>query len=303
MTDIATPLPRHKTVPLDAGASAFILLMCLFWGLNQVAIKFSLPDIPAFVQATVRSFGGLLIVLAWARLRAIPFTWRDGTLVPGLVAGVLFGLEFVLIYRGLDFTAASRATLFIYTAPFFVALGARWLLPGDRLRLPHWLGLGLCFAGVASAIGVPQPSVDARMLIGDVMMIGAGALWAATTLVIKTTRLVSARPEKTLAYQLLVSVPMLALGSFAFGEHVPGAPGPVALAWLIYQVLVVGFTFPMWFGFIQRYSATRVSAFTFLTPLFGVAAGCLLLNEPFSPAFGVAVVLVIAGLVLVNRRA
>jgi drug/metabolite transporter (DMT)-like permease len=79
-------------------------------------------------------------------------------------------------------------------------------------------------------------------------------------------------------------------------------PGATALAWLAYQVLVVGITFPFWFWFIQRYAATRVSAFTFLTPLFGIAAGCLLLREPFTVAFGGAAVLVLLGLVLVNRR-
>jgi drug/metabolite transporter (DMT)-like permease len=78
-------------------------------------------------------------------------------------------------------------------------------------------------------------------------------------------------------------------------------PGAVALSWLTYQVLVVGITFPFWFWFIQRFSATRVSAFTFLTPLFGVAAGCLLLDEPFTLAFGASVVLVLVGLALVNR--
>jgi drug/metabolite transporter (DMT)-like permease len=303
MTSVTDASLRAQARPLNAGATSLIVLLCLFWGLNQVAVKFSAPDIPPFVQATVRSFAGMLIVYGFARLRGVSLSLNDGTLLPGIAAGVLFGLEFVLIYRGLTFTSASRASLFIYTAPVFVALGSRWLLPGDRLRATHWAGLVLCFAGLAAAIGVPQPAVDARMLIGDVMMIGAGAAWAATTLVVKATKLVSAAPEKTLLYQLAVSVPILAISIAAFGEHITHAPGPVALSWLVYQVLVVGLTFPVWFSFIQRYSATRVSAFTFLAPLFGVAAGCLLLNEPFSIAFGVAVALVIGGLVLVNRRA
>ena len=292
------PLPAR---PLDTGASALIVLMCLVWGLNQVAIKFSLPDVPPFIQAVIRSGGGLLIVLAWVRLRGIVLITRDGTLIAGIVAGLLFGLEFVLIYGGLRFTSASRASLFLYTAPFFVALGGRWLLPADRFGTSQWGGLSLCFIGLALAIGVPQASVNASTLIGDLMLIGAGAAWGATTLVIKATRLSHISPEKTLVYQLVVSVPVLAVAAALFGERVTAMPGAVPLSWLVYQVVVVGVTFPFWFMLIQRFSATRVSAFTFLTPLFGVAAGCLLLHEPFTLAFGAAVALVIAGLVLVNR--
>jgi drug/metabolite transporter (DMT)-like permease len=294
-------LLRSRARPLDTGAGSLIVLMCLLWGLNQVAIKFSLPDVPPFTQAVIRSSGGLLIVLGWVRLRGIVLIARDGTLLPGIAAGLLFGLEFLLIYAGLRFTTASRASLFIYTAPFFVALGGRWLLPGERLGGNQWVGLALCFAGLALAVGIPQANVGARTLLGDALLIGAGAAWGATTLVIKATRLNRISPEKTLVYQLVVSIPVVAGAAALFQERVEALPGARALSWLLYQVAVVGVTYPFWFWLIQRYSATRVSAFTILTPLFGVAAGCLLLGEPFTMAFGMAVALVIAGLVLVNR--
>jgi drug/metabolite transporter (DMT)-like permease len=192
--------------------------------------------------------------------------------------------------------------LFLYTAPFFVALGGRWLLPGEHLGPRQWAGLALCFAGLALAVGIPQANADARMLLGDVLAIGAGAAWGATTLVIKATGLNRIAPEKTLVYQLVVSIPVLAIAAALFHEHVDGFPGATALSWLVYQVVGVGITFPLWFTLIQRFSATRVSAFTILTPLFGVAAGCLLLGESFTPVFGAAVALVIVGLVLVNQR-
>src|SRR6476620_9471145 len=294
-------LLRSRSRPLDAGAASLIVLMCLLWGLTQVAIKFGLPDVPPFIQAVIRSTGGLLIVLGWVRLRGIVLIARDGTLLPGIAAGLLFGLEFLFIYAGLRFTTASRASLFLYTAPFFVALGGRWLLPNKRLGPAHWDGLALCFTGLALAIGIPQANVGARMLLGDALLIGAGAAWGATTLVIKATRLNRISPEKTLVYQLVVSIPVLAAAAALFHERVAAWPNATALSWLVYQVLVVGITFPFWFWLIQRFSSTRVSAFTILTPLFGVAAGCLLLGEPFTMAFGMAVALVIAGLVLVNR--
>ncbi|HVG50904.1 MAG TPA: DMT family transporter [Xanthobacteraceae bacterium] len=287
--------------PLDAGIVSTIVLLCMCWGLNQVAIKFCLPDIPVIMQVALRSGGGLLIVLCWIWWRGIALFERDGTLVPGVISGLLFALEFVLIFSGMAHTTASRASLFIYTAPFFVALGARRFLPHETLTSTQWLGLALCFAGVAAAIGVPQADVGSQVLWGDMLVIAGAAGWAATTLVMKASRLVTIAPEKTLLYQLSVSVPIFVATSAAFGERITTMPRSTALAWMLFQILVVGLTFPIWFTLIQRYQATRVSAFTVLTPLFGVAAGCLLLNEPFTIAFGIAVVLVVAGLTLVNR--
>lgn len=286
--------------PLDAAATALIVGLCMSWGFNQVAVKVALEDIPPFTQGALRSAGALVLVAIWMRLRGIPLFSRDGTLASGIAAGLLFGFEFVLLYRGLVWTTASRAVVFLYTAPFFVALGARWL--GERLGPWQWAGLALSFLGVAVALGVPQPSVDATVLLGDAMLLGAGAVWGATTLVIKGTRLAVASAPKTLAYQLAVSAPLLAAFAAAFGERMTSMPGTVPLAWLVYQtVWVVGITYAVWFAMIVRYSASRLSAFTFLTPLFGVAAGHVVLGDPITLAFAVAAILVVAGLVLVNR--
>ncbi len=289
--------------PLDAAAIAIALVLCLSWGFNQVAVKVALPDIPPLMQSAIRSVGAGLIVWAWARARKVPLSLRDGTLTPGIVAGVLFGLEFILIYRGLVWTTATRAVIFLYVAPFVVALGARWLLPGERLGRTQWAGLALSFIGVAIAIGVPTPSGDPRELIGDVMLLGGGIAWGATTLVVKASALSKSPFEKTLLYQLVVSAPMLALGAWLAGEQMSAVPSALALGSLAYQtVWIAGITFLAWFALIMRYSASRLSAFTFLTPIFGVAAGHVVLGEPLTPMFLVAVTLVVAGLVLVNRR-
>jgi drug/metabolite transporter (DMT)-like permease len=288
--------------PLDAAAVALVLALCVSWGFNQVAVKVALPDIPPLIQAAFRSTFGTLLLLGWVRLRGVKLMEPDGTLVPGIVAGLLFALEFLLIFRGLVLTSASRASLFIYSAPFLVVIGARWFLPGDRFGRSQWLGLVLSFAGMVIAFGVPAPGADMRTLIGDLMLLLAGAAWGATTLVVKATSLVRAPYEKTLLYQLIVSAPVLALGAEVFGERVVEPPSALAVGSLLYQTLwVVGVTYLAWFALIQRYSASRLSAFTFLTPLCGVAAGHLVLGDPITPAFALAVALVVAGLVLVNR--
>ena len=287
--------------PLDAVAALIMVALTLSWGLNQVSIKLTLPEIPPFIQATARSAGAFLVIALWARARGVSLTVRDGTLAGGVLIGVLFGLEFLLIFPGLQFTAASRASLFIYTAPFFVALGSIFLL-GEKLRAVQWLGLLCSFAGLVVAFGVPDASHGGMQLVGDLMMVGAGAAWGATTVAIKGTKLRSAPAEKVLAYQLAVSIPMLAAGAVVFGERMAAMPGAWSLGWLAYQTFwVVSLTYAVWFAMVQRYSASRLSAFTFLTPLFGVASGHFVLGEPISWAFGLAVALVIAGLVLVNR--
>lgn len=297
---VSETLPSPAGRPLTLGAIAVMLLLCLSWGVNQVAIKLALPDIPPLTMATIRSGGGLLVVLLIARLRGVDLFKRDGTLAAGIWAGVLFGLEFIVIYRGLVWTSASRAVVFLYIAPFVVALGSFRL--GERLGPSQWGGLALSFAGVVLAIGVPQAGVGAWTLAGDVLVLAGGVLWAATTLVVKLTPLLRAPAEKTLAYQLAVSVPILAAGALLSGERVPAMPGALALMSLAYQTIwVVGLTFLLWFMLIRTYSASKLSAFAFMTPLFGVAAGYFVLHDPLTLAFGAAAVLVIAGLFLVNR--
>jgi drug/metabolite transporter (DMT)-like permease len=292
----------HSVRPLDSIGAAIVVALCLSWGLNTVAIKLTLPDVPPLIQATIRSLGALAVVVLWCAARRIPLLQRDGTLVPGVVAGALFGIEFVLIYSGLQLSLASRASIFLYTAPFFVALGGAFFLPGERLGVWQWLGLALSFAGTVVAIGVPQAAVDARVLTGDALLIGGGLAWGATTLIIKGSRLRLIAPEKTLAYQLLVSVPILAAGAWALGEHIVSTPRPAALWWLLYQtVWVVGVTYAVWFAMIKSYSASRLSAFTFLTPLFGVIAAHFMLGDPIDWPFALAAGLVVGGLVLVNR--
>jgi len=294
--------PSPSSRPLDATAIAVTIGLCLSWGFNNVAIKLAIHDIPPLIQTSARSLVAALLVGAWTQARGIPLFKRDGTLRAGILAGVLFALEFMLIYRGLVWTTATRGVLFLYLAPFFVVIGSRWLVPGDHFHLSQWLGLLLSFVGIVIAFGLPTPAADSRQVLGDLMLVGGAAAWAATTLTIKASALNRISAEKTLLYQLVVSAPLLGLGAIVFGERITATPAAVALGAFAYQTIyVVSITFTIWFVLVVRYSAARLSVFTFLAPLFGVAAGHLVLGEPLTPAFAVAVALVAAGLLLVNR--
>jgi len=210
------PFASRSLPPL---AMVMATLLCCSWGFNQVAIKLVLPEIPGLMQASIRSALAALVLWLWTWFRGVQLTIADGTLLPGLAAGALFAIEFLLIYEGLGFTAASRASVFLYTAPFFVVFGARWVLPAERFDAWQWLGLALSFLGVVIALGVPTPGAGKREFVGDLMLLAAGAGWGATTLIVKASRLAHAPSEKVLLYQLVVSAPMLTACAILFGER------------------------------------------------------------------------------------
>lgn len=287
---------------LDPVAMATITVLCALWAFHQVAVKVANAGISPAFQCGLRSLGALVLLLGWAAWRRIPLFQRDGTLFAGLVAGAMFAAEFALIYWSLEFTEVARSVLFLYTAPFFVAIGAHLFLPGEHIRRAQVAGLLCAFAGVVLAVsdGLSLPS--ARALIGDAMMLLAGALWAATTIVIKATRLARIAPEKTLAYQLAVSGVALTLLAPLFGEIGIFSPTSLVMASLAYQIVIVAFaSYLGWFVLVRIYPATRLAAFTFLTPVFAVGFGALVLSERVSALLIAALALVAFGIWLVNR--
>ena len=227
---------------------------------------------------------------------------RDGTLGWGTFVGVLFAGEFVFLYWSLVFTSASRAVLFIYMSPFIVALGAHFLIPGERLRRLQAVGFICAFAGMALAFGDALRFPTYRQLLGDAMALVAAILWGATTVAIKASRLATASPDKNLFYQLAISALLLPVISWAIGEPGIVAPTPLVLGMLAYQIIIVAFaSYLTWFWLISRYPAGRLSSFSFLTPLFGLLAGALILGEPVTWALALALLLVALGIALVNR--
>ena len=289
---------------LDILAMVLLVVLCASWGLQQVAIKVTNPGVPPLLQAGIRSAGSAALLWIWMALRREPFFKRDGTLGWGIAAGLLFAGEFLLIYWGLEFTNASRAVVFLYMAPFVVALGAQLFVTGERLRVIQVIGLCCAFAGIVAAFSESLNTHSLRMLIGDGMLAGAAVLWGATTVMIRACPLIHITAAKTLLYQLLVSALVLPLGSFIKGEGGIALVTPLILGSLAYQIIWVAFiTYLAWFWMLRRYPPSRLASFTFLTPLFGVMAGGLLLNEPMTNMLLLALVLVASGIYLVNRPA
>ena len=299
--DMVRPAP-HAAGALDARAMLILVACCACWGVNQVAVKIASQGISPMLQVGLRSLLAGVLVLAWTWARGIRLFDRDRTLWPGIACGLLFGLEFVILYIGLSLTTASRGVVFLYLAPFVVAFGAHYLIPGDRLTVAKLAGLTAALIGLAVAMSEGLSQAGQPTLAGDLLCLLAAVLWGATTVLIRVTTLKSAMAEKTLLYQLGVSGVMLPPLAWLFGEPgVTNLSGPVLLAFAYTVVIVAFVTYIAWFWLVKNYAPTRVSAFSFLSPVFGVLAGNILLGEAFTPSLAAALALVAFGIYLVNR--
>lgn len=286
---------------LDAFATFAMVLLTASWGFQQVAIKVTNDAVSPAFQSGLRCAGAFALLLVWCHVRGIKLFERDGTLIPGLIVGFLFASEFAFIYWALVYTDVARSILFLYVSPFVVALGAHYLLPNERMGPAQAIGLLCAFGGLVLALRDSLSVPSSTALIGDLMMLVAAILWAATTLVIKTTSLVRIHPAKTLAYQLGVTA-LFVPGALLAGERGISRFDGLVAASLAYQIVAVAFaSYLAWFALVRIYPASTLSAFTFLSPLFAMLSGAYFLNERVSALLWIALVLVALGIWLVNR--
>ena len=289
---------------LDTLAVSLLLACCLFWGFQQLLIKTIVGEVPPLWQASLRFVGATVLLAVWCTVRDIKLFDRDGTLPAGLLAGGLFAAEFACIYLGLRDTTASRLTVFLYTSPFIVALLLPRFVPSEKLRAVQWAGLTLAFAGVALAFseGFSGPG-SANQLRGDALALAGGTFWGLTTLVIRSSKMATASAEKTLFYQVAVTAVLAPLLSLALGETWSFSYSPWAWTSLALQTAIGAFaSYLAWMWMLRHYPATRLSSFTFLTPLFALVLGVVWLGEPLTLQLVLALAGVAVGIVLVNRK-
>jgi drug/metabolite transporter (DMT)-like permease len=288
---------------LDAKAIVTMLILTMLWGLNYTAIKISNEGISPVFASALRSAIACLLGAIYCLKKGEKLFHTDILLFHGFMVGLLFGLEFACIYFGLLYTDAARSVVFVYTSPFLVALGAHFLLRGDRLSVLKVLGLVLAFAGVVVVFQGRPGTAQRTMVIGDVLQLMAAFFWGATTLYIKRYMAERVHPIHTFLYQLFFSIPVLLVVSLILEpDWVRRITLPVALS-VFYQSVIVAFaSYFVWFKLIHQYAVSRLSAFTFFGPLFGVLFGTLFLSEEFTASLIIGLPLVCLGIFLVNWR-
>lgn len=291
---------------LDSLAIGTMLVLCVLWGLQQVAVKIAAPSMGPVMQIGLRSIAAAALVFVVILWKGERLSVRDRFFLPGIGAGLLFALEFLFVAVGLQYTTASHMSVFLYTAPIFTVLGLHWFIPGERLGALQWAGALAAFAGIAVAFsnGFSSTSRDwTSMLAGDALGVLGGVFWAATTLLIRRSALSEAPPAITLFYQLASCGVILVAIALLIGQGNGVSMTGVVWGSLFFQAVIVAFlSYLVWFWMLRKYLASRLSVFSFLTPMFGVGFGVLLLDDPLDPRFVAGAVLVMFGVVMVNIR-
>jgi drug/metabolite transporter (DMT)-like permease len=287
---------------LDGKAIGLMIFFCAILGMQQIAIKAAALDMAPVLQIALRSGMAALIIGVYLRMKELPLLPSNGKWLPGLVAGILFTLEYLFVAEGLRFTNASHMVTMLYTAPAFAALGLHFLIPQERLLPMQWGGMVLAFCGIAIAFYDNSASLDissGKIFFGDFLGLLAGISWGATTVVIRT-KLSQTPATQTAFIQLLtcfcILLPMAALtGQFNFSmSNIVCA----SLAFQIVIVCVVGML--LWFWLLTVYPASQLGALSFLTPVFGIVFGVVLLGESVEPKFILGATFVLAGIALVS---
>ncbi len=288
---------------LDLKAVVILIIVTLLWGFNHPAIKISNQGVSPIFASTLRSIVASICGLIYCLRKGEKVFHKDVMLFHGVMVGLLFGVEFACIYFGLLYTDAARSVLFVYLSPFVVAIGAHFFLKGDRLTFLKILGLVLAFTGIFVVFGGRPKTAKAGMYFGDILQIAAGVLWGATTLYIKKFMAKKVEPINTFFYQLFFSIPILLVVSIILEPKWIYKVDPYVVGSLFYQSVIIAFiTYFVWFKLIHGYSVSRLSAFTFLTPIFGVLFGVFFLHEELTVSLMIGLPLVSAGIFLVNWR-
>lgn len=289
--------------PLDAKATSLMVGLCFCFGLQQVALKAAAQDMAPILQIALRSALAAVLVVALMlsrreRLVQLAQTWK-----PGLAVAVLFFLEYLFLGQALRYTSASRSVVFLYTSPIFTALILHFMETSERMEPLQWAGILLAFAGIGTAFlghsaGAGQGA--GLPLLGDALALLAGASWGVTTVVIRMSSLARVPAKQTLLYQLVGACVFLLPMAVPF-HQTAFTITPILLLSLGYQVFILSFiAFLLWFWLLRHYQASRIGVLSFMTPLFGVVLGAVLLHEPVEPGFVTGAILVVAGLVLVS---
>jgi drug/metabolite transporter (DMT)-like permease len=291
----------NERQPLDLRAVGLVIMLCVIWAFQQIAIKGTDDGISPVMQLAIRFSGATLFFGVWVSLREGRAAFADGTVPSGLLLGLLFALEFVFASQALRHTTAGHTIVFLYTATIFTALGLQFL-PEEHLTRVQWAGVILSFVGIGVAfLGAGNRSAH-DLVIGDAYALLGGLCWGLSNVVLRRGKVGGATAVKTVLYQVAVAVPLL--GGFAvLSDQVHVELTTITILGLLFQTFIVAIcSYLLWFWLLRRYLTSRLMLLSLLTPLFGVGFGAALLHEVVDSRFVLGALLVLAGVLVVNLQ-
>jgi drug/metabolite transporter (DMT)-like permease len=299
VSDTSPVIPVRR--PLDLKATALVVMLCMIWGIQQVALKSVSGNVAPVMQLTIRFAGASMVFGTWVLIREGRRAFIDGTLPSGLLLGLLFAFEFIFIGQSLNYTTAAHSIVFLYTAPIFTALGLQFL-PEEQLSRTQWAGIGVAFLGIVVAFLGFDGRPARKLLTGDALALIAGVSWGVSNVVLRRGRVGGAKTAKTVLYQ--VATATMVLGTFAVAtDQVQISLSRLTIAVLLFQTLVIAISsYLIWFWLLRHYLTSRLMLLSLLTPLFGVVFGSTLLDDPISWRFAFGGGLVLVGILIVNLR-
>lgn len=294
-------LPPREEQGLPAGASLFTAFLCILFGANAVAIKFSLVGLGIYSSAGMRFGIASLVVFLWARFTGKSLAISRPQIIQLIPLGIIFWAQLTLFYTGLSKTTASHTTLIINVLPFVVMILAHFFIPGDRITLKKTSGLVLGFGGVLVLLA-DSVMLSGDVLLGDTFVLLAVLVWGCNGVYVK--RIIAGyQPFQIAMYPMLMAVPGFVLCGFLLDDTMVHFVDGTIISSMLYQIFVTAsFGMVAWSSMIKKYGATAVHSFVFIMPVSGVFFGIVLLKEPLTTNLVAAIILVTAGLIVVNRN-
>ena len=286
---------------LDLGTVALLAFFCLVWGGAMVAIKIGLSGAPPFSAAGIRFVLASLtiLLLAAARGTRLPLHARGRKSV--VLLGLLLVVQHGLFNLGINLTTASRAAVFLYIQPAFVAVLAHLFAEGDRLDRTKLVGISLSLLGLLVAFAERLQDSAPHALLGDSLVLLSSLCWSIQTIYQKDL-LASIEPSSLTFYQMAVASPFFFLLSLLFEPAlITAIDGKILLAFFYQGVIAAGLTFAAFAALLKRHPASLISSFIFMAPIFGVLLGHLILRDPLTAYLGLGLSLVALGIFIVNR--
>lgn len=293
------PVAADSGLPL--AVSLYTVFLCMLFGANTVAVKISLTGIGVFTTAGLRFGVATAVLMFWAACTGKPLALTRHQVRQLAPLGVIFFCQLALFNFGQSMTTAAHGTLISNVLPFVVMILAHFFIPGERASLGKAAGLVLGFAGVA-LLFYDSATLTGEALHGDFLILLAVLVWSCNVVYMK--KIISGfHPLQVTIYPMAMAVPAYLLcGYFFDGQMIRTLDAPVVSAMLYQALVTASFGFVAWNTLIAKYGATTLHAFVFVMPISGVFLGVVLLDEPVTANLIVAILLVTAGLIVVNRR-